>query len=251
MSARRPDGRYRIADAIRAKIESGEYPAGGSVPSETQLAQEYGVAKMTARGALEVLKAEGLLVAQQGRSTRVREFNPIRRRASSRLSAEVWQAGHSIWSSDTTSRSPDVDQVEVSEDPADDRVAGGLGVAVGEPICVRSRRHVLDGKPVLISTSYLPAALVSGSAVTQVDTGPGGIYYMPCAQTGEVSRDVPVRFLNLASGEDRSFATLKGAGWPPTGRQDGFLLVSPNGRTLFYSHLENREADLMLIEGFR
>lgn len=42
--------------------------------------------------------------------------------------------------------------------------------------CVRSRRFVLDDKPVLLSTSYLPADMVAGSAITQEDTGPGGTY---------------------------------------------------------------------------
>jgi GntR family transcriptional regulator len=189
MPAPRQDARYRIADAIRSKIESGEYPAGELVPSETQLAQEYGVAKMTARSALEVLKAEGLVIAQQGRGTRVREFNPIRRRASTRLSAEVWQAGNSIWSADTAGRRPEVDQMQVEENPAGEHVARALGLTPGEPVCVRSRRHVLDGKPVLISTSYLPAALVSGTPITVPDSGPGGIY----ARLAELDH-APVRF---------------------------------------------------------
>ena len=96
-----------------------------------------------------------------------------------------------------------------------------------------------------------PRPVISCVTASHFSIGPGGIYYMPCAQTGEISRDVPVRVFNPASGEDRLFATLKDVGWPATGRQDGFLLVSPNGRTLLYSRLENREADLMLIEGFR
>ncbi len=43
-------------------------------------------------------------------------------------------------------------------------------------MCVRSRRFVLDDKPVLIATAYLLASLVAGSAITQEDTGSGGIY---------------------------------------------------------------------------
>ncbi|PJN32451.1 GntR family transcriptional regulator [Streptomyces sp. CB02959] len=41
---------------------------------------------------------------------------------------------------------------------------------------MRSRRFVLEGKPVLPATSFLPAALVAGSAVTREDTSAGGIY---------------------------------------------------------------------------
>jgi GntR family transcriptional regulator len=190
MPAARQEAKYRIADAIRSKIASGEYAAGAVVPSETQLAQEFGVAKMTARGALEVLKAEGLLDARQGRATRVRQFSPIRRRSASRLASDVWLAGRSIMSTDSSGRRPEVDQVEVSEGPAPEHVARLLGLAEGELACVRSRRHVLDGNPVLVSTSYLPAALVAGSPITQADSGLGGIY----ARLAEIGH-APTRFV--------------------------------------------------------
>ncbi|KAF0649606.1 hypothetical protein K701_12195 [Streptomyces fradiae ATCC 10745 = DSM 40063] len=35
---------------------------------------------------------------------------------------------------------------------------------------------MLDDKPALLATSYLPADPVAGSAITQQETGPGGIY---------------------------------------------------------------------------
>lgn len=62
------------------------------------------------------------------------------------------------------------------EEPAPEHIAGVLDVSAGAAVCVRSRRFVLDGKPVLLSTSYLPANLVAGSGITQEDTRPGGTY---------------------------------------------------------------------------
>ena len=55
-------------------------------------------------------------------------------------------------------------------------VARVLSLTPGEKVTVRSRRFVLEGKPVTLATSYLPARIVAGSAVTQPDTGPGGLY---------------------------------------------------------------------------
>ncbi len=69
-----------------------------------------------------------------------------------------------------------VDQVEVGEGASSENTARLLGLDAGERVCVRSRRFVLDGEPVLLSTSYLPAPPVEGSAITRPDTGPGGIY---------------------------------------------------------------------------
>ncbi|MFD8002419.1 GntR family transcriptional regulator [Streptomyces mirabilis] len=69
-----------------------------------------------------------------------------------------------------------VDQVQVYEAAVPERISQVLDIEAGAPTCVRSRRFVLDDKPVLLSTSYLPADLVAGSAITQEDTGPGGTY---------------------------------------------------------------------------
>ena len=96
-----------------------------------------------------------------------------------------------------------------------------------------------------------PRPVISCVTASHFSIGPGGIYYMPCAQTGEPSHDVPVRVFNPATGEDRLFATLKTSGGPQPAGKTASSLVSPNGRTLLYSRLENREADLMLIEDFR
>ncbi len=51
----------RLRDALAARIASQEWPADGRIPSETQLAADYGVAPNTLRRALEQLVREGLL----------------------------------------------------------------------------------------------------------------------------------------------------------------------------------------------
>lgn len=63
-----PWGAYkRIADALRGRIESGEFSAGASLPSEAALCAEYEVARNTVRRALDQLASEGLVVARHGR----------------------------------------------------------------------------------------------------------------------------------------------------------------------------------------
>ncbi|PVC91792.1 GntR family transcriptional regulator [Streptomyces sp. CS014] len=57
-------------------------------------------------------------------------------------------------------------------------VTSGTGAAVAETRC-RPRSRPTEGRPcepVLLSTSYLPAPPVEGSAITRPDAGPGGIY---------------------------------------------------------------------------
>lgn len=59
----------RIAAALRARIESGELQPGQLLPSVTRIAQEEGVAKITAAKALKLLHSEGLTYSVQGSGT--------------------------------------------------------------------------------------------------------------------------------------------------------------------------------------
>ncbi|MDX2392670.1 MULTISPECIES: GntR family transcriptional regulator [unclassified Streptomyces] len=166
----------RIADALRAAIQSGEYGPGDRLPGENDLMAAYDVARMTARQALGVLQNEGLAEARKGAGVFVRAFRPLRRRGIQRLAQEQWGSGRSIWSTDTEDRDLVVDQIEVREEGANSRIADALGVPSGSRVWTRGRRFVLDGKPVLFAMSYLPSDVVADSAITQVDTGPGGTY---------------------------------------------------------------------------
>ncbi|MBO3663553.1 GntR family transcriptional regulator [Microbacterium stercoris] len=51
-----------IAEALAQRIASGEYGHGTSLPSETRLATEFGVARGTVRRALEQIEADGLVM---------------------------------------------------------------------------------------------------------------------------------------------------------------------------------------------
>ncbi len=63
----------QLAAILRARIESGEPPAGRALPSETTLMQEHGIARETARKAVRVLRNEGLVEVIQGRGAYVVE----------------------------------------------------------------------------------------------------------------------------------------------------------------------------------
>ncbi len=67
-----------------------------------------------------------------------------------------------------------------------------------------------------------------------------GIYFIPRADAdGRYS----VHFLSFATGKARPVVALTGAVVPG-------LSVSPDGRTLLYSQIDERRSDLMLVENF-
>jgi GntR family transcriptional regulator len=62
-------------------------------------------------------------------------------------------------------------------------VGGGASwLEAGSPVATRSRRFLVEDRPVQLATSYLPVDLARGTAIMHTDTGPGGIY----ARLGEL-----------------------------------------------------------------
>ncbi len=59
----------QLADALRQRIASGEYPPRTAIPSITRLCQETGLAVGTVRKAVAVLAAEGLVVTVPGKGS--------------------------------------------------------------------------------------------------------------------------------------------------------------------------------------
>lgn len=65
-----------ICDDLRMRLTAGEWGAGERLPSETDLASRYGVARMTVRQAIGLLASEGMLVRRQGLGTFAAELLP-------------------------------------------------------------------------------------------------------------------------------------------------------------------------------
>jgi DNA-binding GntR family transcriptional regulator len=62
----------QIAAIIRARIESGEYPKGSRIPTESEMVETWEVARTTARRTIALLREEGLVATVPQRGTYVR-----------------------------------------------------------------------------------------------------------------------------------------------------------------------------------
>src|ERR1700727_72322 len=69
---------HRILDDLRSEILAGIRVPGERLPSEHELAQRYGTSRPTVRRAIARLKAEGLVVTEQGRGAFVRPKPQVR-----------------------------------------------------------------------------------------------------------------------------------------------------------------------------
>ncbi|WIM72004.1 GntR family transcriptional regulator [Corynebacterium suedekumii] len=74
-----PSAYLVIADELRARIERGDLTAGDKLPAERELVEEFHVARMTVRHALDILQLEGLIDRRRGRTggTFVRSVPPV------------------------------------------------------------------------------------------------------------------------------------------------------------------------------
>lgn len=167
----------QIAAHLREAIRRGDLSPGDQLPSESQLIEHYGVARMTVRQAISELRAEGLVVAEHGRGVFVRSRPPVRRLAADRFARRHRDAGKAAFLAETEALGrADVDQIEVGESQPPERVRELLGLTGRTRVVTRSRRYLLDGQPVETAVSYIPASIARGTKIADVDTGPGGIY---------------------------------------------------------------------------
>lgn len=167
----------QIAQQLRDTVKSGSLEPGDKVPSESQLMEHFGVARMTVRQALGDLRAEGLLVAEHGRGVFVRQRPVVRRVASDRFARRHRDEGQAAFLAEAQGVGvPSVDQIEVSTETTSAEVRALLALPARSKVIARRRRYLMDGAPVELAESYVPSSIAAGTKVAEDDTGPGGIY---------------------------------------------------------------------------
>jgi GntR family transcriptional regulator len=212
---------YRqIADHLRGGIREGRYPEGTALPSETQLAEQYGVTRMTARQAVDVLKAEGLVRSEHGRGVFVRQRPTVHRLARNRFTRQRRETGKGAYDVEMKDLgfTPRTELVEVGPVTPPDEITKRLQLEPDERALIRRRRMYANDEPMQLATSYIPWSLAEGTQMAERETGPGGIY----SRLADIGHG-PVRFTEdvstrMASPEESEFLRLT----PP---QPVFFLV--------------------------
>jgi GntR family transcriptional regulator len=172
---------YRqIADQLRQAIREGRYGEGDALPSETALAETYGVTRMTARQAMDVLKGEGLVRSEHGRGVFVRSRPTVRRLARNRFT-KAWResGGTGRGAYDVEMRQlglePGVELVELGPVTPPSEIAERPGLKAGDKALIRRRQMYAGGQPMQLATSYVPWSFAEGTQMVERDSGPGGI----------------------------------------------------------------------------
>ncbi|MFG1608345.1 GntR family transcriptional regulator [Actinoplanes sp. NPDC049265] len=168
----------KIASELREKIQSGELPPGSLLPTQQELSERYGVARMTTRQAVAELINEGLVVSHQGRGVTVRDRQQMVYRPQ-----DGWEAPTSPTMDRFTAaftrhgRNPSM-EIEIAVVKADPLVAERLGIELGSKVVARKRIISLDGEPFHINDTYYPYALVHDTEIMDPADIPGGSNYV-------------------------------------------------------------------------
>src|SRR5215211_898101 len=194
VSLEAPKSRYRqVAELIRLAVNEGQHEPGATLPSEAELADQFGVSRVTINRAIQLLRSEGLVKVLRGRGTVVRSIPPIWRHSSRRYARAVREESGARGAFDAEIRRlglvprSDIVQLEPVDPPPD--AAEALNLGRDERVLVRKRHMFASDEPVLLATSYIPWELADEAGVTKVDTGPGGTY----SRLAEIGSG-PVRF---------------------------------------------------------
>jgi DNA-binding GntR family transcriptional regulator len=138
---------------LRGRIDDGDYPPGGRLPSESDLAEELKVSRATVRAALASLAAEGYVIRKHGAGTYVSE----RVMEISTSARGAWEFYRMI---EASGREPSIQPVLVETRPSTEQEATALGLAPGETVLSMVRVFHADGSPVIHSTNVIPALLL-------------------------------------------------------------------------------------------
>jgi GntR family transcriptional regulator len=171
----------RIADDLRASIETGELAAGAKLPSERDLAGRYGTARNTAREAISILQGEGLVVAQHGRGVFVRPRTPLMRLGADRYTRRLREeTGMSPFRAEVAKQgrvaSVEVRSVTVEHPPTDVAERLNLDAQSGR-VVRRENWYFADHEPIQFGVTHVPVDVAGNSVIaTEHSMGQGGIY---------------------------------------------------------------------------
>jgi len=141
----------QLIEALKEKIQSGEWQAGDQIPSEPDLCESYGVSRTVVRQSLREIELEGLITRRKGKGTFVSEPK-LSESLAQKLTGfyqDMVERGHSI----------ETQVLHHEVVPAEKKVADYLGVDPGTTVVDIKRLRFIKDEPIVLVTSYLPLHL--------------------------------------------------------------------------------------------
>lgn len=191
----RADRAIQVADVLRRQVLQGHL-SNGPLPSETELATEFGVSRNTIRESLNLLRHEGLVVRVPGVGTRVVASKYLHGIDDLCGLAETLHGCGQVHN-----------EVRVSGTvPAPGAVARRLGIPVGDPVTYLERRRLVDDIPLSLDLTYLVPDL--GERLVRQDLAGNDVFVLLERLAGTRLGDAELT-LEAASADAHSAAILE------------------------------------------
>lgn len=135
----------QVATALRRRIEDGQWQPGQKISTLEELEEEFQVARVTVRQAVDVLQKEGLVYRQQGRGTFVAE----------QVQDKRWLKLATTWSSLVSTIKDNVPKlIPVKDAPPEPRLEAGEGNPAPAYVFLRSLQ-TRQGEPFALVKLHL------------------------------------------------------------------------------------------------
>lgn len=138
----------QIYQKLLEQIQNEEFDSGATFPSERELAERFGVSRMTVRQALTTLKQEGFIYHERGIGAFV-----------SKRKLDVHTRNLVGFTEEMVERGlvPSSRLLLAKLEKANEETAGFLGIETGDEVFHLQRLRLADGSPMAFEDAYLPA----------------------------------------------------------------------------------------------
>lgn len=138
----------QLREAVRTRIEDGDYPLGSVLPSEQEMAQAFSTTRQTVRNAYAALEDEGLVRRVQGKGVYVAKPSPG--------TLDVGDGRSFRQSTRASGAEPSVRILGRETRPAGAWYAKVFSIGADDPIYVIRRVNSVDGVPLSLERTVVP-----------------------------------------------------------------------------------------------
>jgi GntR family transcriptional regulator len=190
---------YQIEEAIKQKIDKGDWESGFMISSEREFAETFEVSRMTVRQAINNLVNDGYLTRKKGKGTFV-SGNKIEQKL----------LGLTSFTEDMKARGfrPASKLVSFQIVEANRSVAKALNISQDDQVYEIKRVRLANDVPMAIEMTYVPVRLIAlkeihiqeGSLYSKVENAGFEIDYATQSLEASIARDAESDILEIAKG---------------------------------------------------
>ncbi|GGB39323.1 phosphonate metabolism transcriptional regulator PhnF [Roseibium aquae] len=152
----------QIGEWLKGEIASGTFKQGTRLPTESDIAAQFGVNRHTVRRAIAALASEGIVRADQGRGTYV---------AAAPLSYPIGPRTRFSEIVSGQAKAPSGRLIGSRTEAANAFLAAKLDVPVGTLLIRLEALRVADGIPIIVATSWFEQARMPNLVTDYAETG--------------------------------------------------------------------------------